>query len=68
MYEFFDSFMCAGESTYSLALDMDKLNNHFMMEKYPFVNPGRGVGYLPSFGNNVMLLEVINLLTTYYNM
>ena len=55
MYELFDSFMCVGESPSSSTSDMDKLNNHFLMEKYPSVNPGRRVGSLPSSGNNVTI-------------
>ena len=51
MYELFDSFIYVGDSPYSLASDVENLNNHFLMEKDPFVIPGRGFGSLPSFGD-----------------
>ena len=53
MYQFFDSFQCAGESPSSSASDVDNLNNHILMEKDPHVNAVKGVGSLPLSGKHV---------------
>ena len=62
MYELFDSFMCVGESPSSSTSNVENLNNHFLMEKDPSVNPGRGVGSLPSSSNNVTIARSYQLV------
>ena len=62
MYELFDSFMCVGESPSSSTSNVENLNNHFMMEKDPSVNLGRGVGSLPSYGKHVTVSKSNQLM------
>ena len=42
-----------GDSPSSSVSDVDNLNNHILMEKYPCVNVVKGVGSLPSYSKHV---------------